>query len=112
MKSTITKMDKKSMLHQANGNSEETNVKISKGGHNVFVDELKEIYFSEKALLISIPLLIKTAATEEIADALSVHLQFTIDHIKRLEEFFNSIGESVTMSNYQVIYSATSSRKT
>lgn len=112
MKSTITKMDNNSILHQANGNSEETNVEISKGGHNVFMDELKEIYFSEKALLISIPLLIKTAATEEIADALSVHLKFTIDHIKRLEEFFNSIGEAVNTSNYQVMYSATSSRTT
>ena len=45
MKSTITKMDNNSILQQANGNSEEINVEISKGGHNVFMDELKEIYF-------------------------------------------------------------------
>lgn len=103
-------MDNKSILHQANGNSKETNTEISKGGHNIFMDELKEIYFSEKALLISIPLLIKTSATEELADALTVHLQFTINHIKRLEEFFNSIGEAAIMSNYQVMYNAKSPR--
>jgi hypothetical protein len=33
------------------------------------VEELKEIYFTEKALLISIPVLIKNAVTDELADA-------------------------------------------
>jgi ferritin-like metal-binding protein YciE len=37
---------------------------------DIFVEELKEIYFTEKALLISIPVLIKNAVTDELADAL------------------------------------------
>lgn len=111
MKSTITKTGKKTMLHKAKGNSEETTIDISKGGRNVFVEELKEIYFSEKALIISIPILIKNAATDELADALKVHLKFTIDHIKRLEEFFNSIGETAIMLKYEAMYGVTTPEK-
>lgn len=112
MKSTITKMDKKATLQNTKGNSDETNLETSAGCRNIFVEELKEIYFSEKALIISIPILIQNAATDELADALKVHLQFTIDHIKRLEEFFNSIGEKDIMLQYEAMYGLPTPQKT
>ena len=112
MKSTITKMDKKATLQNTKGNSDETNLETSEGCRNIFVEELKEIYFSEKALIISIPILIQNAATDELADALKVHLQFTIDHIKRLEEFFNSIGEKDIMLQYEAMYGMPTPQKT
>jgi ferritin-like metal-binding protein YciE len=112
MKSTITKMDKKATLKNTKGNSDETNLETSAGCRNIFVEELKEIYFSEKALIISIPILIQNAATDELADALKVHLQFTIDHIKRLEEFFNSIGEKDIMLQYEAMYGLPTPQKT
>jgi ferritin-like metal-binding protein YciE len=112
MKSTITKMDKKATLQNTIGNSDETNLETSEGCRNIFVEELKEIYFSEKALIISIPILIQNAATDELADALKVHLQFTIDHIKRLEEFFNSIGEKDIMLQYEAMYGMPTPQKT
>jgi len=112
MKSTITKMDQKATLQNTKGNSDETNPETSAGCRNIFVEELKEIYFSEKALIISIPILIQNAATDELADALKVHLQFTIDHIKRLEEFFNSIGEKDIMLQYEAMYGMATSQKT
>jgi ferritin-like metal-binding protein YciE len=112
MKSTITKMDKKATLKNTKGNSDETNLETSEGCRNIFVEELKEIYFSEKSLIISIPILIQNAATDELADALKVHLQFTIDHIKRLEEFFNSIGEKDIMLQYEAMYGLPTPQKT
>lgn len=112
MKSTINKMDKKATLQNTIGNSDETNLETSEGCRNIFVEELKEIYFSEKALIISIPILIQNAATDELADALKVHLQFTIDHIKRLEEFFNSIGEKDIMLQYEAMYGMPTPQKT
>jgi ferritin-like metal-binding protein YciE len=112
MKSTITKMDKKATLQNTKGNSDETNLETSVGCRNIFVEELKEIYFSEKTLIISIPILIKNAATDELADALKVHLQFTIDHIKRLEEFFDSIGEKDIMLQYKAMYGLPTPQKT
>ena len=112
MKSTITKMDKKATLQNTKGNSDETNLETSEGCRNIFVEELKEIYFSERASIISIPILIQNAATDELADALKVHLQFTIDHIKRLEEFFNSIGEKDIMLQYKAMYGMATPQKT
>lgn len=105
-------MDKKATLQNTIGNSDETNLETSEGCRNIFVEELKEIYFSEKALIISIPILIQNAATDELADALIVHLQFTIDHIKRLEEFFNSIGEKDIMLQYKAMYGMATPQKT
>lgn len=112
MKSTITKMDKKATLQNTKGNSDETNLETSAGCRNIFVEELKEIYFSEKTLIISIPILIQNAATDELADALKVHLQFTIDHIKRLEDFFDSIGEKDIMLQYEAMYGLPTPQKT
>ncbi|MBG6188546.1 DUF892 family protein [Flavobacterium sp. CAN_S2] len=112
MKSTITKMDRKATLQNTKGNSDETNLETSEGCRNIFVEELKEIYFSERASIISIPILIQNAATDELADALKVHLQFTIDHIKRLEEFFNSIGEKDIMLQYEAMYGMPTPQKT
>ena len=104
MKSTITKTDKNVRLEKGKGNSNTTSPETSEGCRNIFVEELKEIYFTEKALLISIPVLIKHAASDELADALKVHLRFTIEHIKRLEDFFNSIGEKHIMLQYEAMY--------
>ena len=111
MKSTITKTDKNVRLEKGKGNSNTTSPATSEGCRNIFVEELKEIYFTEKALLISIPVLIKNAASDELADALKVHLRFTIDHIKRLEDFFNSIGEKHIMLQYEVMYGLITTEK-
>jgi ferritin-like metal-binding protein YciE len=106
MKSTATKTIKKVKLQEGKGNSENT-IPENKGNcRNVFIEELKEIYFSEKALMLSIPVMIKSATTDELVDALKVHLQFTLDHIKRLEDFFCSIGEIDIMLKYDAMYGA------
>lgn len=112
MKSNITKTDKNVTLEKGKGNSNETSSENSKGCRNIFVEELKEIYFTEKALIISIPVMIKNAATDELAEALKVHLQFTIEHIRRLEEFFNSIGETAIILKYEAMYGLTTSKET
>lgn len=111
MKNSINKADKTIVLKEAKGILNESDLKHKKEYRNIFIEELKEIYFSEKALLISIPILIKNAATEELATALQVHLQFTEEHIKRLEDFFNSIGEANIILKYEAMYGLSSSQK-
>ena len=112
MKSTITKTDINVTLEKGNVNSNETSFEASEGCRNIFVEELKEIYFTERALIISIPVMIKNAATDELAEALEVHLQFTIEHLRRLEEFFNSIGETAIILKYEAMYGLTISEET
>ncbi len=62
--------------------------------HNVFLENLKETYNSEKTLLASIPNMIINADSEELVEALNKRLEFTRNHINRLEETFYSLRES------------------
>ena len=104
MKSTATIIDKKGKFQKGKGNSQNTTSGSNENCRNVFLEELKEIYHSEKAQLLAIPIMIKNAATDEVVDALKIHLAFTIKHIKRLEDIFYSIGESAVILRYEAIY--------
>jgi len=106
MKSTATKNSKKIKFHVGNVNSENTGAEEKEICRNIFVEELKEIYYSEKALMLSIPVMIKNATTDELVDALKIHLKFTLDHLKRLEDFFCSIGEQDIILKYDAMYGA------
>ena len=54
--------------------------------------ELKKVYWFEKQLLIAIPMLLRSATTFELVDSLTMLVQYTRDHVKRLEKKFPKIG--------------------
>jgi ferritin-like metal-binding protein YciE len=64
----------------------------AKGLRDLFENELKDIYWAEKALTKAIPKMIKNASSKELVDALNDHLQVTEEQVTRLEEVFESIG--------------------
>ena len=47
------------------------------GLRDLFVDELKDIYWAEKALTKALPKMIKNATSEELVTALKEHLEVT-----------------------------------
>ncbi|MFV8271374.1 DUF892 family protein [Flavobacterium sp. GT2N3] len=106
MKSTATKNTKRIKFQESKKTSEDRIPEEKEICRNVFVEELKEIYYSEKALMLSIPVMIKNASTDELVNALEIHLKFTLDHLKRLEDFFYSIDESVIILQYDAMYGA------
>ncbi len=57
----------------------------------LFENELKDIYWAEKALTKAIPKMIKKATSEELIDALQSHLEETTEHVSRLEQVFGLI---------------------
>lgn len=59
----------------------------------LFEDELKDIYWAEKALTKAIPKMIKNATSQELIDALTSHLAETKNQITRVEQVFESIGK-------------------
>lgn len=59
----------------------------------LFVHELKDIYWAEKALKNAIPKMIKNATSKELIKALESHLEETEGQIDRLEKVFKSIEE-------------------
>lgn len=67
---------------------------VAEGLRALFVDELQDIYWAEKALTKAIPLMIKNATAVELTEALTEHLKVTKEHVERLEEVFSSIDES------------------
>jgi ferritin-like metal-binding protein YciE len=57
----------------------------------LFEDELKDIYWAEKALIKAMPKMIKKATSQELIDALTSHLVETENQVTRLEQVFKSI---------------------
>ncbi len=58
-------------------------------------DELKDIYWAEKALTKALPKMIKNVSTQELKDALSAHLEETETHVERCEQVFELLGKPV-----------------
>lgn len=59
----------------------------------LFENQLKDIYWAEKALTKAIPKLIKNATSKELVEALKSHLVETREHVERLVGVFASIGK-------------------
>jgi len=88
MKSTKSSQNQKSSTSENN----ELRSKLGK----LFEDSLKDIYWAEKALTKAIPKMIKNASSDELIDALEVHLNETEEHVKRAEQVFSIIGSKAT----------------
>ena len=61
--------------------------------NELFIDELKDIYWAEKHLAKALPKMAKAATSDELRTAIENHLAETEHHIIRLESAFESIGE-------------------
>ena len=59
----------------------------------LFIDELKDIYWAEKHLTKALPKMRKASTSEELAQAFEDHLAVTEEHISRLEEVFELMEE-------------------
>lgn len=62
--------------------------------HKLFVDELKDIYWAEKNLVKALGKMQKAATSEELIDAISNHQEQTKEHVARLEQVFEIIGQA------------------
>jgi ferritin-like metal-binding protein YciE len=67
-------------------------MKKMKSLHDLFVEQLKDVYYSEKQLLKAMPKMIKKASSEELKKALESHLNETETQVERLEEVFEKIN--------------------
>jgi ferritin-like metal-binding protein YciE len=91
MQTTVTKSAQKVTQKQAATGKAKSGV--AQGLRDLFIDELKDIYWAEKALTKAIPKMIKNATDEELSAALIGHLEVTKKQILRLEDVFAAIGE-------------------
>ena len=61
---------------------------------DLFLDTLKDIYFAEKKILTALPKMAKAAQSEDLQAAFEKHEGETEQQVSRLEQVFQSIGET------------------
>ncbi len=66
------------------------------GLRDLFLEELKDIYWAEKALVKAIPKMVKKASSSELVSALEDHLKSTQTHVIRLDRIFELINETAS----------------
>ena len=59
----------------------------------LFLDEIKDIYWAEKHLVKALPKMSKGATSTILADAIDKHLEETKEHVSRLEQVFELLGK-------------------
>jgi ferritin-like metal-binding protein YciE len=62
----------------------------------LFEEELRDIYWAENELAKAIPRMIKYAISQELIEALELHLAKTKDQIKRVEHVFEILGKKAS----------------
>ena len=59
---------------------------------DLFVHQLKDIYYAEKRIVNSLPKMIEKAKSPELRKGLTHHLGETKNHVSRLEQVFQMVG--------------------
>ena len=66
----------------------------TKNLHDLFIDELKDIYDAEQRITKALPKMIKAASSKELTTAFEDHLKETQEHVTRLERIFKNLDKS------------------
>jgi len=66
----------------------------NEGLKQLYIDELKDIYNAETQLVKALPKMAKAANSDELRTGFGEHLEQTKGHVQRLEQIFESLGES------------------
>ena len=61
--------------------------------HDLFMEELKDIYWAEKNLVKALPKMQKAATSDELSTCIGNHLVETKEHVARLEQVFELLGK-------------------
>ena len=62
--------------------------------HELYIDELKDLYDAEKQLTKALPKMAKAASDRDLVKAFTKHEKQTRGHVERLERIFNDLGKS------------------
>ncbi|HEX4610813.1 MAG TPA: ferritin-like domain-containing protein [Urbifossiella sp.] len=62
--------------------------------HDLYVDEMKDLYNAENQLLKALPRMAKAATAPELKAAFTEHLEVTRTQVGRLEQIFEALGVS------------------
>lgn len=60
---------------------------------DLYIEELKDLWSAERMLVKALPKMAKAASHPQLANAFTTHLRQTEQHVKRLEQIFDDLGE-------------------
>jgi len=63
--------------------------------HDLFVEELQDIYSAENLIIKALPKMIEKASAPELKSALTTHLEETRVQVERLDQIFDQLGDEV-----------------
>jgi ferritin-like metal-binding protein YciE len=66
----------------------------NEGLRKLYIEELKDLYNAETQLVKALPKMAKGADSDELRQGIEEHLEQTKNHVQRLEQIFQSLGES------------------
>src|SRR3954471_6269454 len=93
----MAKQNKGSNRMSARGNAEtdSENEGMDTDLHELFLDELADVYNAEQQLTKALPKLAKAAESDELREALEQHLEETEEHISRLDQVAEALDETI-----------------
>jgi ferritin-like metal-binding protein YciE len=62
--------------------------------HDLFIDQLKDIYSAEKQIVQALPKMAKAAQSPDVKQAFQEHLEMTKNQVERLNTIFERMGSS------------------
>jgi ferritin-like metal-binding protein YciE len=86
---------KTSTRRNQSAQSEESGGGMNNELHELFLEELADIYSAEQQLTKALPKMAKAAESEELRQAFEEHLEQTEEQISRLDQVFESLGEKM-----------------
>src|SRR5262249_697077 len=86
---------------QTNRSSLEKHLTCDVGGimahenlQTLYLNELRDLYSAEQQLVKALPKMAKNATFEDVGNEFTNHLEETRNHVARLEQIFESLGEN------------------
>ena len=70
---------------------------------DLFTHHMQDIYYAEKKLLKALPEMAKKAHEPRLRSAFEEHLRQTEEHVKRLEQVFDQLGEKAKSEKCEAI---------
>ena len=63
---------------------------------DLYIDELRDLYNAETRLVKALPKMAKAASNDHLREAFQEHLRQTTEHVSRLEQIFEQLGEKAS----------------
>src|SRR3954465_7601774 len=91
----MAKQTRQSGQTSSRGNMQSESQGMDNDLHELFLDELADVYNAEQQLTKALPKMAKTAESDELREAFESPLEETQTHVTRLEEAVEKLGESL-----------------